>query len=493
MAKKKKSKSVRKLDQAAGSGVSMSSYFESILDGARVRAKGWDGSYVSGLAQKAMVGLPLPYLSQRIMFQSTVVPLGRVIHLKGPTETLKSLFSFFLMSLAVRMHRGVAKYDLTEPRDQEVLRNSLVGKHLLTPGKKFLMNPCGSVEDWQRASTRLIEWLRKAFKKAGGMDFPMVNVVDSLVGALSESTIADIFDEGHASVNFSKESNIISTFVKFVFNQLMPWPVIWVATNHQKSSPNKQGYPVWRTLGGEEIRFYLTYEFEFRRQKDYKGATTEDKDRGRRILIRTTKNSLGDTRIELEVDVWWYNDVNGEQHTYFDWPAASIDYLHNLYDIDAKDSWRKRIAEVIDLDVDKKRVSSSTLKLKNVSFAEAGHALEAETAICHELHKIFGVVYGRPFIPGIPYVTQLEAANANTPLEELMAGRTWEDCLEPDPSEVPNDAVSDDDTADDDTSGSEEAVAGESAAPPAEDDDEDTIDPADLLEGDGVEGTDLVT
>jgi hypothetical protein len=44
--------------------------------------------------EKILIGIPLRSLSLRLLFQATVPPTGRVIHIFGPTESMKSALTF---------------------------------------------------------------------------------------------------------------------------------------------------------------------------------------------------------------------------------------------------------------------------------------------------------------------------------------------------------------------------------------------------------------
>jgi hypothetical protein len=385
--------------------------FLEALTETEARRNGKAGHFVADEASRVVVGPPLPYLSQRLIYQSTVLPLGRAVHVFGPPESLKSCFLFDGLRQVLEMRKGLGFYGLTEPRDQPVMRGSIV-RHpdLLAPGK-FRIKACRCMEDWQDMCTDVAKALRK-LGAPGQCDFPIFIGIDSLLGAASQKTIDGILEEGHASVGFSQEANILNIYLKVIFNLLAPWPVLFVGTNHQKFSKDKRGHDVGRTAGGASMHFYSTYELELRRIRDWPPG--RDGRKGRQVKIKTFKNSTGDARLSFLVDVWYYVDEHRRQHTWWDWPAASVNYLLTLNDYTATETWKKKVQAVVDLQKDGQgdRVTSKALGLKKASFAEAGQAIEEDAGIRRALDTLFGVHEGVPFVPGIPYAYQLQHGTA---------------------------------------------------------------------------------
>lgn len=376
------------------------------------------GVYVGDQAQGLVIGIPLPTLAQRLLFQTDHLPFGRTIHCYGLTESQKSSFCFDLMRLFCAVRGGENIYNLTESaRDQAVLRNSTVGYRFRN---RVIVRMCPTLEDWQISNTDMIKRLLKVTGRPGGYAYPLGVFLDSLVGAASRKTIEGIEEDGHASVNFSAEANLINIYTKYIFGRVAQWPMIWCATNHMKVSTDRNYQTVKRTGGGSALGFYSTFMFEMKRLRDYKYANGV---RGRQVEMTVIKNSLGDGRTKINVDMLWWTE-DGAQVTAWDWNAATINYLMKLHDIASKDTWKKRIAQIVDLDVVEatQRVTSKTLGIKNISATEAGMALEANDAVREGLNELFGIHRGRTFIPGVPYCEQVQWAMNDVPLEPYLPG-----------------------------------------------------------------------
>lgn len=373
--------------------------------------------YVSDTAHRLQIGLPLQYFSQRYIYQLTHIPLGRMIHIKGETESMKSTYSFDVLRMFASYPLGGGIYFLNEPRDQAEMRAGILcGRGCDEAVKRVRVEKCRSLENAQERNTEWISRLNDKYREEGSCIFPMCWVIDSVVGSASEKTIEGIRKTGHAQVGYAKEANLINTYTKFIFHEVEKWPVLWLGTNHLKYGTDNMGRPLEKTAGGAAVRFYATFEFRLRRLKDYKRLSES----GRQIEIKVTKNSLGDARHKINVDVLWHR-ADGRLLAYWDWAAASIDFLTQFTGIDAKETWRRRVDEIVDLDIDRTRrtVSSKVLGVSKVSYGEAGDVLETNLEVRRALDDLFGIGRCLTFQPGIPYSKQLLDALKEEPAEDM--------------------------------------------------------------------------
>ena len=90
--------------------------------------------------------------------------------------------------------------------------------------------------------------------------------------------------------------------------------------------------------------------------------------------------------------------------------------LSKLTGFDAPDTWKRRIADIVDLEVDDqtRKVTSKTLGIRKVSYNEAGAALEFNDGVRGALDKLFGIhTHIRPFLPRVPYSQQLRSIDVD--------------------------------------------------------------------------------
>lgn len=382
-----------------------------------------------------LVGIPLGALSLRVLFQSTGIPVGRILHLFGPSGSGKSSLAMELARMfssypSVTNPLSGGHYVVNEMRAQKVLHDSIYENNpkLL---ETIWVPLTRSMEEWQDLFTGHVNDLNNRFG-LGGVPFPGIFVVDSVLGTASQAVIDDILNVGHASLNFSREANLLNIYTKAFPTLIDQLPVLLVLTNHQKKAMSKPGSNVveWKTPGGDSIKFYSTYEIEMRKVSSYRKLDAY----GERFRLRTLKNSLGTSRYTMEVDMEWWFDVvtpdgerlplpkvklvdgelpegfEAQQTTVFDWHAASIGLLLkcDYAGESGADTLKKRAAAIVDLEVEGStgRVTSKKLGVKRVLPFDAGLALEANEPVRKALDLLFHIHEVPPFQIGVPYRDQ---------------------------------------------------------------------------------------
>lgn len=369
---------------------------------------------VSALAQQVVIGLPLFWsgsgpvhrhhsVGVRWLLQNNVYPLGRMAELVGKSRSFKSTALYEILRWHV-LAGGGYRFLLAEPRDTADLRSSVLGPECDTLSPVI---ECSAIEDWQVAATEMVKDATAKFSAIGSCPFPGAIGVDSLTGVTCRATVKSTWDDGHASLDYARDANLISRWTKVFFTPLSKWPFSFIGTNHLKESPGKAGYGVDRRVpGGAALEFAGTFILRFSRdeQGDYINAEEE----GRVINIYTEKNSLGSDHRKLRVRVAWRNDSCGVQSTVWKWHEAGIEMLTSM-----TGEARSAVYEVVDFyDVQKshKTGSSKTLGLTKATWTELSEAIEQNPKIREDLDMALGVRQRYVWKPGLPYSQQLQEA-----------------------------------------------------------------------------------
>lgn len=375
---------------------------------------GGTGAWVGTEAERVVIGLPLPAFSQQYLVRSDVYPLGRMAMFVGESGSCKSAFLSELIRWHLRDWRegadpkvavGRWKHILAEARDVPDLRASIVGRELINSSAFQLTDPCQSIEEWQDHITNCLLGFDERFDK-GAFCWPAGIGLDSINGVTSQKVIDGIEETGHAELNYAIDANLINTYSKFIFAKIHNWPLSFVCTNHIRFQQDKFGNKIRHIPGCLNLRYNSTFIFDFKlasKPVERAGYTS-----GRKLTISTLKN-LGD-HSSLEVEMVWYHDEQGQQHTTWDWHGASIELLTSF-----TGNKGKEIQELTGLvrHPTQKSVTSTKLGMKKAtSFNEAGKILSANPAFMRQLRVYFGIQERGVFRPGVPYSQQIEEAKA---------------------------------------------------------------------------------
>jgi hypothetical protein len=144
---------------------------------------------------------------------------------------------------------------------------------------------------------------------------------------------------------------------------------------------------------------------------------------GRRIRIKTGKNSLGPDKKSLDVDLLWRiyrapDEVNGGekiyQKTHWDWYGASIRMLLHV-----KTKYKeigKELGEIVDIhDATRNRAWSDELGVSRdspVDYTTLGAMLENRQDLLVWLYPCLMIQKRTTYRPGVPYRTQIDEADA---------------------------------------------------------------------------------
>ena len=373
--------------------------------------------------QSASIGIPAPFAFQFVTMNSTL-PLGRIIQLVGIEGTNKSSLAFEF----VRWFKCAGGYGVlheTEDKYSDRMACSLIG-YPATPDDWVLgVVQCESTEDWQsKISTTIEDYVQKLTVKAKkgdpkppGCVIPVMLLLDSLMGKLSNESQARIETQGHGSRKHPDEALIISQWLKALTKRLTKLPMTLTCINHLKPQKAEQGHHIERRKsGGREIGFSESFELQLDKIKAISKEETDGNafERGGNTLRLTCyKNSLGETKRSCMVDIICEHRHVEElgrtrQYSWWDWNKASIDLLMSY-----KGARRDKINEIVDLHDGKnaQMAWSKTLGCNQakdqITRTELGKRLEENEEVKGELRSLLGIESNQVFRVGVDYTKQL--------------------------------------------------------------------------------------
>lgn len=386
----------------------------------------------AGEAGRIVVGVPFPGLALEYLFQNTVYPLSRMTQVVGTEGTCKSAFCFEI----VRWFSNSDGFGVLFENETKYSPNfalSIIGYPEDTNGERLMHLPCSSIEDWQSKIQSMNRKVQKQMEDKGRV-FPVVYILDSIMGKLSEETQEKIEKDGFVSRSYPVEALKITNWLKKFPQDIEEWPISFLAVNHLKPQKSQNGPHMERNkAGGRGISFQETFEIELKRtgKADIR-LVDEDENGGLeicglRLKIVCKKNSLGDTGRSIITEVKWRHvtdPVTGEsrQVTKWDWPASLV-FLLASFD---KGKRREKIRKVVDVTGSGNRWYSKKYGITStdpVSAHELGLLIEADEEVKTQLRRLFGIQERKVFNSEVDYLDQLAevrekvSKNINNPSE----------------------------------------------------------------------------
>ncbi len=365
---------------------------------------------------RRLVGLPVPGLAFRYLIQQDMFPLGRITVVTGLEGSCKSSLMYEIM----RWHLVYGGFSLlleNETKDSPDIRQGLWSHDNDFLNTRFRSVDTRSVEEWQTALTRGIKATQdKCLLKNGpGRSVPGIFGVDSINAKGSDEDFKKIGKVGHAERGYSTVALHNTKYFQTLPSYLNDWPFSVVLIQHlKKSTDPRTGVPVRVKPGGKSIAFMETFELEMSRGRDIQNVD----DGGINLTIKAWKNSLGPSRMRIDVIFrwWWYTDpetgMRQQQHV-FDWDDASMHLL--ISQAKQRQAIWKRILDVVDLHpkLSSRRVWSRELDIPEsdpLSYADAYRVIEhTRPDILAGLYDVLGIRRRRPFVRGEDILTNLDS------------------------------------------------------------------------------------
>lgn len=404
--------------------------------------------------QEPLIGLPLPSLAARYLFQANIIPLSRMIHIRGQFSSGKSAMLMEFMRWFSLYGGGGILID-TENKSSETMLHGLLGHNQEHIRRNFVVK-AESVEDWQK---KYIGFAQKIRAQADSEDsksvFPVVIGIDAVSSVDVDRKLEKVADEGHASSGHPAMARNLSEFCR---NALSPTlrrcPLLLVVTNHLKEEINSMGFgpPKVYAPGGVALDHYPCLTLDMKRFSTKPPHPSAD---GQSVYISATKNNLGAPHRSIMVNLMWYNEIvackdkNGEdsfknqQFHFWDWHTATIRLLTGLTDENAKKlpagmdpKLPALLRQVCDIEykhgtknADTPLVWSKALGISKqdaLSEVEASMLLEKNTKIMGVMHGLLGVNDYPVCDPAVKYREQVMAELAKQEISDEPERRAGE-------------------------------------------------------------------
>jgi hypothetical protein len=379
------------------------------------------GEYESpAQAAAASIGLRLPHLALRYLFQRVSFPLERVVILFGPSESNKSSLLYWLYDL---FRRAGGRYVHLEVEDKPTpdLLLSLTGYDDLGG----LVEECETMDKFQEYVDSYIDSIKSMCGQSGGPGrrVPFVVGIDSLTAKMTADAVkTTAAAKGVTGRRFADEARSLNDWFKYVPPLLRGWPFGLVAVCHdkEKAVEGRPGQKMHHTPGGAAPKYYATYRLLLQRTKALPQTATGWE--GNRIKLSTEKNSMGTSRLWIEADIRWVvaatpsrsGVVTVGQRTVWDFDKATTELLYRLKS--DKGARGRAVDEVVGIVKQTNgRYSAKPLGIAPgdaLPPAEFARVLEGRPELLAELEPRLGIHPSRIFDQTQDFSDQLDAARA---------------------------------------------------------------------------------
>lgn len=356
-------------------------------------------------SHRSFVGVPIPSIAVQWVLNSNVLPLGRMVEFAGAPECCKSTFLYEVMGWFLRQGGHVVLVE-TEQKDNSQIRHAVL-KYDADGISRVVVKQSLSYEEWvealKDASLFYAEW-----QKTHGEQFPVLFCIDSLAAAPQDKRIAEMKENGHTNVGYGGIARALSQDLQTFSSIQAGHPFTFAFTNHLKQSMNSMGLPTEYRSGGKAPEFYESVSFRFAPAPQTRFTKMDCA--GRKLRLSTSKNSIGPTKREVEILVYFRNlpnpnydptDAYSDRYLLdvsFDWGEVDIKFLTAICN-GSRDEFsaprRRMFSELLDLHVVSKKNSptwvwSSVLGVPEsdpVSFSDAGKLLMANEDLLRRLQE----------------------------------------------------------------------------------------------------------
>jgi len=391
---------------------------------------------VGSEVERLLVGLYLPALCLRFLLQSTILPLGRIIHITGEEGSCKTAFLVELMRWHMK-HGGGGAYIENEHKDSPELRNSILEWNPMWLAR-LQWGESHYLEEWMDLLSCFVN-VAKSFQDAEdgpGHTVPILFGVDSIMATAPRQTLDKIDKEGHPSLGYPVAARLIADYMRAMPDLIREYPFTIVGTNHLKPTTDFMGRTSYVSPGGKSVKFMETYEIEMHKAPSGDIDTLEFG--GIRVKFVGRKNGLGPSRKQIVAEMlWWHQEFDDgviRQRTGWDWDTASVELLLSFGDdkrgTQFKTKNKKTIYHAL-MDIVPIKVTNSSKrqgycealgipKDNPVHFRQIGAELERRQDLLEQIYPLLGIQPRRLFQPGVDY-RDLMAQEIDTRTEEAAA------------------------------------------------------------------------
>jgi RecA/RadA recombinase len=389
-------------------------FMDKMMSAATVKY-GKNDCFVASDYEKYVRVIPLTSPGQQVLFGANGFPLNAILEFAGPPGSGKSAFAFQLLSeFLVRGMNGVLIE--TENKLSPTLLKSILGAELYE--LLIIWKKCTQVELWQDKMTFTLKEYTKAYnasvtaRKAAikrrnsckrkesrdkvvipPLEKPMLIVLDSLGGVLSEDSAKSINTDGYASKSYPVEALKNSKYFSSLPEKIRDVPVSILYTNHKMLNMNADSAfgDNDRTKGGATPAFFCSHRFFFEEMSALRHPTVGHYEQTMRI--KCVKNALNQrSPMRQLIMSWdkWVEDGDECQKTQFGWSEMLTSILAPAkgsfsYDREAvKEFLAVKFTSLV-------KYSCPQLKLVDVHPKVIGDAITADPEVVRKLMPYLGV------------------------------------------------------------------------------------------------------
>ncbi len=356
--------------------------------------------------------LPVPSLAMRWVLQNEGWLMSKVSVISGQPKSFKSFFAIEVGRWHALCNGYIFRCEAESKENEDFYYSLLRGLEARMPPAVW----CRSLDDWQRHIVFTTKNLQKQFSLSDGpgKTIPVCEIVDSLTGLASESTIKNVEKDGFASKHFPDEARAIADFLRSFPQKLVGWPFSFIGVNHVKKSIDPQGFVQERGPGGIATVYQLAMDLrlnKFGRDEVRNDCVIK------KVAISTVLNGFGNEGKMTQVPIkFWNREVDGVPilHGKFEWHVATTLLLTrglgmNTSDKDIYLPLIKDIAGIREKPSGKYGILywSKVLDVPSdnpISASAIGELLEKRPDVLSQLYSLLGIARRRFFPPAIEYL-----------------------------------------------------------------------------------------
>lgn len=358
-------------------------FFKSTLEESKKRVGGDGRVLVRGDEDASQRGVPAPGLALRYIFNSHIIPFGKILGLAGPKASMKSAFGFSLGALAAEWGGGFHLVETEDKLNEYFMYSFFKPEHR----NRISVDYVKTVEEAQACTLAVIKKYKKSAEKN---PFPLVLGIDSLAGSDTEGAYAKMDKSGHAERTFPEAPLLYSPFFKKLSSDLAGYDILLYFTNHLKEKPAEPGggFGKQYTKQGGVAQDFHAAQYLYMNKVGNIDLVSR---RGKLIQIKAEKCGLGPDNRKIQVPVIWENirlkpEDEPWQYTFWDWGDATAKLLAE----GTKVTLPKSVQAQLDVKCSANRYSSKELGLSGLSGTEFGNAVMENEEYVEEFRKTLG-------------------------------------------------------------------------------------------------------
>lgn len=381
----------------------------------RINAQYFSSEDASDDIQQAFgqIGLYLPHLCLRYLFQIRCLPLERFLLIEGPPGVNKSSFLFWLYYL-FRLNSGNFLHLHTEGKDTSDLRLSILK---YDAGAGWTCYP-KTLDELFNLFKEKLDWLEgEVYPKSKVKDeIPLIIGIDSLSATLSEETIRRFeSNRGVPERRYSTEALKLTDWFRGLYTRLHDKPYFVAAINHEKQKTTPMGLPSYYVPGGIAQSFHASYKLQMAKLGEIK--QTAKGWQGNSIKLKMIKNSFGTTNVSINADIIWKTEKRiskkGKSYTYqvtiWNWYKGTAELLVALSKTPTPAG--KYVKEKIKIEKYLGKYRAKGIGIDEYTDAISfSNVFENNYDVLDELEPLLGIHNAIPFKAGTSYESQKEQA-----------------------------------------------------------------------------------